>query len=249
MIKAVIIEDDPANRTLNRQLLNEYFPDIEVAGEAGSVTSAVEIIRNIRPDLVLLDIEIIGGSGFQVLQQLKPYRFKVVFITAFDHFAIKAFKFSAVDYILKPVKETEFQQAIRQALQVLDNEDIHHRQNDYLLEYYKKENQLGKIILRTTHALHVVDISEIMYCRSDNVYTEFYLISGEKIIVSKSLKEYVDLLNEYGFFRPHQSYLVNLNQVKKIDKNDGGYVIMRNGKEIPVSSRQRKKILSLLERL
>ncbi|UBM62997.1 LytTR family DNA-binding domain-containing protein [Candidatus Sulfidibacterium hydrothermale] len=248
-IRAVIVDDDPANRKLNRELLEEYFPEVQVVAEADSVDTAVDVLRKHNPDLLLLDIEIKGGSGFQVLQQLKPYRFKVVFITAFDHFAIRAFKFSAVDYILKPVNETEFQQAIQNALQSLMVYSDYQKQNEYLLDYYKKETQQGKIVLRTSDALHVVDFSEIIYCRSDNTYTTFYLLSGEEIVVSKSLKEYVSLLEEYGFFRPHQSYLVNMNYVKKVDKTDGGFVVMKNGKEIPVSLRQKKKIIELLEKL
>jgi two-component system LytT family response regulator len=249
MVRAVIIDDNPGNRALNRRLLNEYFPDISVAAEADSVKTAVAVIKKYKPDLVLLDIEIIGGSGFQVLQQLKPYSFKVVFITAFDNFAIKAIKFSAMDYILKPVNETEFQHAIQNVLKTLYSEENNRKQNDYLLDYYKKETQLGKIVLRTNDALYVVDMSEIIYCRSDNAYTSFFLASGEKILVSKGLREYVDLLEDYGFFRPHQSYLVNLNFVKKVDKADGGFLILKNGKEIPVSSRQKKKIIELLEKL
>jgi two-component system LytT family response regulator len=249
MIKAVIVDDNPGNRALNRRLLNEYFPDVHVVEEADSVKTAVAVIKKSKPDLVLLDIEIIGGSGFQVLQQLKPYTFKVIFITAFDHFAIKAIKFSAMDYILKPVNEVEFQQAVQNAMQAIDSDQNLQKQNDYLLEYYKKETQLGKIILKTSDAIHVVDMSNIIYCRSDNTYTTFYIQPEEVIIVSKSLKEYADLLNDYGFFRPHQSYLVNLNYVNKVDKADGGYVVMKSGKEIPVSSRQKKKLIELLEKL
>lgn len=249
MIKAVIVDDDASNRSLNRRLLNEYFPNVSVAAEADSVKTAVATIKKYKPDLVLLDIEIIGGNGFQVLQQLKPYTFKVIFVTAFDNFAIKAFKFSAVDYILKPVNEVEFQQAIQNVLDLFESGQNLQKQNEYLLDYYKKETQLGKIVLRTADALYVVDIDEIIYCRSDNSYTSFYFNSGEEIIVSKSIKEYVDILSEYGFFRPHQSYLVNLNFVKKVDRGDGGYVVMKNGKEIPVSIRQKKKLIELLGKL
>ena len=251
MIKAVIVDDNPDNRALNRRLLNEYFSDVHVVEEADSVKTAVAVIKKSKPDLVLLDIEIKGGSGFHVLQKLKPYRFKVVFITAFDNFAIKAIKFSAMDYILKPVNETEFQQAIQNVLNALetDKEENTFWQNDYLLDSYKKETQLGKIILRTSEALHVVDINDILYCRSDNSYTSFFLQSGEEIIVSKGLRDYIEMLKDYGFFRPHQSYLVNLNYVMKVDKSDGGFVVMKSGKEIPVSSRQKKKLIELLEKL
>ena len=249
MIKVVIIDDEPENRKINRHLLEEYFPEVEIAGEADSVESGVKVIREKKPDLVLLDIEIKGGTGFHVLQQLKPYSFKVIFITAFNDFAIKAFKFSAMDYLVKPVNEFEFQQAVEKVLESIRKSENNSEQSNYLLEFFKKENQIGKIVLKTADAIHLVEMSEIIYCRSDNAYTSFFLTSGEEIIVSKSLKEYSGLLSDYNFFRPHQSYLVNLKHIKKIDKSDGGFVVLKNGKEIPVSVRQKKKILELFDKL
>jgi two-component system LytT family response regulator len=249
IVKAVIVDDEPGNRKQIRGLLNEYFPQVSVVAEADSVSSAVEVIRHNQPDLVLLDIEIKEGTGFQVLQRLKPYSFKLIFITGFNNFAIKAFKFSAMDYILKPVNEVEFQQAVQNALQSIDSEQSLLKQNDYLVEYFKKETQLGKIILKTNEAIHVIDVSDIIYCRSDNAYTTFYIYPQEEITVSKNLKEYVELLGDYGFFRPHQSYLVNLNYVKMVDKADGGFVVLKNKKEIPVSQRQKKRLIRLLENI
>jgi two-component system LytT family response regulator len=249
MIKVVIVDDEKINRDIIRRLLNDYFPEITVVAEADSVQSAMSEIKKFSPDLVFLDIEIKGGTGFDVLQLLKPYRFKVIFITAFDNFAVKAFKFSAVDYILKPVNDSEFQQSVQNTLKLIKTEGYNEKQNELLLEYYQKKTQQGKIVLRTTEALHIIDIFDIIYCKSDNAYTWFFLTTGEEIIVSKGIKEYVSLLEEYGFFRPHQSYLVNLNYVKKIDKGDGGFIVLKNGKEIPVSSRQKKKIIELFDRL
>lgn len=246
-MKAIIIDDEPAMQEINSRLLTEYFPAINLVGTANSITSATELIRLKKPDLILLDIELKDGSGFQVLQQLKPYTFKVVFITGFNHYAIKAIKFSALDYILKPVNETEFQQAIQRAIDhiYLDTE----QQTNLLLESLRKETQNKKLVLKTSDSIHIVDISDILFCKSDNSYTTFFIHENEKIIVSKSIKEYDELLCEYGFFRPHQSYLVNLNHVKKIDKSDGSFIIMKNKKEIPVSLRQKKNLLQLLEKL
>jgi len=199
--------------------------------------------------LVLLDIELVDGTGFQLLQKLKPYHFKVVFITGFNSYAIKAIKFSALDYILKPVNEIEFQQAIQRAVEQINENIDSSLQTDVLMDSYKKETQSKKIVLKTAESLHIIDISEILFCRSDNSYTTFYLEEDDEIIVSRSIKEYDDLLNEYGFFRPHQSYLVNLNHVKKIDKSDGGFIIMKNKNEIPVSIRQKKNLIRLLDKL
>lgn len=248
-INAVIIDDEVAMQEVNSRLLARYFPEINVMGIASSVKSAVELIQKTNPELVLLDIQIEGGSAFEVLQQLKPYQFKVVFITGFDSFAINAIKFSAIDYILKPVNETEFQEAIQRAVESIQTDTDTQLQTDILMESYRKESQLKKLVLKTIDSLHIVDISDILFCQSDNSYTTFYFVNDDKIVVSKSIKEYNELLTEYGFFRPHQSFLVNLNHVKRIDKTDGGFIIMKNKKEIPISLRQKKKLITLLEQL
>ncbi len=250
MIKAVVIDDDPGIRELNQNLLKEYFGHkIEVVGQADSVDTGINVIRNTKPHLVLLDIDIKGGNGFEILQQLRPYSFKIVFITAFNNFAIKALKFNAIDYIVKPINEVEFQQSIQNAIQLIETCQNTQAQADNLLESFQRKGlPQKKMVLRTAEALHIVNIAEVMYCKSDNSYTTFHLVSGEEIIVSKALREYSDLLGGNGFFRPHQSYLVNLNFVKKVDKSDGGFVIMKNKAEIPLSSRQKKKLIDLLEK-
>jgi two-component system LytT family response regulator len=249
MIKAVIIDDEPEIRELNQALLKENFPAIELVGQADSVKSGIELIKKTQPDLVLLDIELKNGSGFEILQKLRPFKFKTIFVTGFNDYAIKAIKFSAIDYIVKPVNEVEFRQAVQSALDLIESELSTEMQSNNFLDDFKKENQLKKIVLRTSEALHIVDVLDIMYCRSDNSYTTFYLSSNEKIVVSKSLREYDDLLKGYSFIRPHQSYLVNLNHVKKVDKSDGGFIIMKNAAEIPVSIRQKKHLINMLENL
>lgn len=249
MIKAVIIDDEPSMQEINRTLLKEHYPEIKLAGIANSVESGVLLIKEMKPHLVLLDIELGAGTGFQVLQQLKPYSFKVVFISGYDSYALKAIKFSALDYILKPVNETEFQQAIQRAVNEIANQENQQLQNQHLLDTFRNEIHPRKLVLKTADSLHIIDISDIYFCQSDNSYTTFFMGSGEKIVVSKSIKEYEELLSNFNFFRPHQSFLVNLNHVKKIDKSDGGFIIMKNKKEIPVSVRQKKKLISLLEKL
>ena len=249
MIRAIIIDDESAMQEVNSQLLAEYFPNIKQVGTANSITSGINLIQKENPDLVLLDIQLTDGSGFQLLQKLPSYDFKVVFITAFDSYAIKAIKFSAIDYVLKPVNEIEFQQAIQRAVDLIKSKDHTASQVNVLMDSLKKEIQSKKLVLRTSDSIHVVDISDIHFCKSDNSYTTFYFEGGEKILVSKSLKDYEGLLKEYGFFRPHQSYLVNLNHIKKVDKTDHGFIIMKNKKEIPISTRQMKNLINLLDSL
>jgi two-component system LytT family response regulator len=248
MIKAVIIDDDAQMRELNGRLLNDNFPDINIVGEADGVESGIELISLKQPDLVLLDIEIKGGTGFNVLQKVKPYNFKLIFITGFNDFAIKAFKFSAIDYILKPVNEFEFTQAVERALTQISSEDAE-KQYDNFLEHFEKKTQSRKIVLRTAEAMHLVDIANIMYCKSDNSYTTFIMDNANDIIVSRAMKEYAPLLDEFGFVRPHQSFLVNVKFINKIDKSDGGFVILNNGKEIPVSARRKQALFVALEQI
>lgn len=248
MVKAVIIDDEGNVRNLHKQLLCDNFPDIEVVAEADSVADGIQAIKNNDPDIVLLDIEIKGGTGFNVLQKCKPYQFKLVFITAFNEFAIKAIKFSAMDYILKPVNEFEFIQAIENALERIEQQETE-KQLDNFMDHYEKKTQSKKLVLRTSEAMHLVDIADILYCKSDNSYTTFYIKDQKDILVSRGLKEYAELLEGYDFLRPHQSYLVNLHAIKMVDKSDGGFIIMTNGSEVPVSSRRKQMLLSQLEQL
>ena len=248
MVKAVIIDDEKELRDLNRALLTDRFPQIEIVGEAASVGDGVQIIRNTKPDIVLLDIEIIGGTGFDILQQVKPYTFKLVFITAYNHFSIKAIKFSAIDYILKPVNEKEFVEAIESALQLVEKQQLELQIGNFF-DHYEKKTQSKKIVLRTSDSMHIVDVSEIIYCKSDNSYTTFYLINNREVLVSKSIKEYAEMLEEFNFIRPHQSFLVNFNFISKIDKGDGGFIILQSGVEVPISARRKQSLMQILEKL
>jgi two-component system LytT family response regulator len=249
MIKAVIIDDNPEIRATNKKLLAEYFVDIELVGQADSVESGYNLIRETNPHLVLLDIEIIGGTGFQLLQKLKPYTFKVIFITGFNQYAMKAIKFHAIDYILKPVNVTEFQEAVQSTIDLIEKDFSTNEQSDQFLQSFNQNSAPSKILLRTLDAMHLVNISDILYCKNDNNYTTFYLVTGEKIMVSKGIVFYEEILADSGFFRPHQSYLVNLQHVKKVDKTDGGFVILDSAEEIPISSRRKKGLIHLLENL
>lgn len=248
MIKAVIIDDEKNLRDINRQLINDNFKQIEIIGEAGSVDDGIKIIKQNNPDIVLMDIEINGGTAFNILQNVKPYNFKLIFITAYNHFAIKAIKYSAIDYILKPVNEFEFINAIENAINTINNSHTA-KQVDNFFDHFEKKTQSKKIVLRTSDAIHIVDVPDIIYCQSDNSYTTFYLADKKEILVSKPIKEYDELLEGFNFVRPHQSYLVNLNHIKKVDKTDGGFIILNNGREIPVSARRKQVLIQILDKL
>lgn len=247
MIKAVIIDDESCFREMIQMLLEDYFPDVEIAAQAESVDEAVLFIEEHKPDLVFLDIEIKGGTGFHVLQKLKNRDFKLIFITAFNEFAIQAFKFSAIDYILKPINEFEFKAGVERAIQEIEKFE-NSGSLDLLLNNFRN-NTDKKLVLRTSQDLHVVNIGDLVRCVADNAYTTFYLDSGEKIMVSKGIGEYAELLASFGFVRPHQSHLVNLDYIKKLDKTDGGFLILKDKTEIPVSSRQKPLLIEFLKKL
>ncbi len=247
MIKAVIVDDEDCFREMIQFLINDYFPDVKVVAQADNVNDAVLSIEKNEPELVFLDIEIKGGTGFHVLQKLKKLNFKLIFITAFNDFAIQAIKFSAIDYILKPINEFEFKAGVERALWEI-NKEMSSVPVDLLLNNSQNKSD-KKLVLRTTHELHIVNVSEIVRCEADNVYTTFHLESGEKIMVSKGLSEYAEILEPYGFLRPHQSHLINLDFVKKVDKSDGGAIVLKNNSIIPISLRRKQDILSILAKL
>lgn len=247
-MKVVIIEDEILLRETNRTLLTNNFPDMKLVGEAGTVADSIELIQTIQPDLVLMDIELADGNCFQILQACKPYTFKVIFITAYNQYAIKAIKFSAIDYILKPVNEYEFCNAINKAITQNKNDESLLQTRHFEDQYTSKETP-HKIMLRTVESLHLIDICDIQYCKSDNSYTAFHINNQKPILISKGIKEYAELLAECGFVRPHQSYLVNTVNIARIDKTDGGYIILNDGTEIPISKRLKQSVLDELDKI
>jgi len=247
MVRVVIIDDEKSSRETIKFLLADYFPEVTVSAEAESVDDAVKIIEEQNPELVFLDIEIKGGTGLHVLQRLKKRDFKLIFITAFNDFAIKAIKFSAIDYILKPINEFEFKNGVERA--IFEIGKINNSSQTDTLFANQESTKERKLVLRTSQEIHIVNISEIVHCVSDNAYTTFRLNTGEKIVVSKGIGEYADLLAGFGFLRPHQSHLVNINYIKKLDKSDGGFLILKDKTQIPVSSRQKQQLIDLLNKL
>ncbi len=247
MIKAVIVDDEACFREMIEVLLKDYFPNIHVVAQTESVQQSVQAIEQHQPDLVFLDIEIRCGTGFHVLQQLKTRNFKLIFITAYNEFAIQAIKFSAIDYILKPINEFEFKAGVERAVQEIERNEKQSPLETLFINHQEKQNK--KLVLRTMQDIHVVNIDEIIRCEADNAYTTFFLTSGEKILVSKGICNFIELLSCYGFVTPHQSHLVNLNYIKKLDKSDGGFLILKDNVEIPVSVRRKQPILELLNKL
>jgi len=206
MIKAIIVEDEKRSRETLAGLLKLYCKNVSVIAEAEGMKSGIEIINIHKPDLVFLDIQMPGGSGFNLLESFEEINFDVIFTTAYDQFAIKAIKFSALDYLLKPIFPDDLVKAVKKAEE--KRNVSHARQSvDVLLENIKKpESEPPKIVLSTSERIDVVSVKDIIRCESDNYYTVFYFTDGTKLMISKTLKENEELLSEYNFIRPHKSH-------------------------------------------
>ena len=248
MLRTLIIDDEAHIRDTLISLLKDYCPQVKIVGEANSVASGITAIRNKFPDLILLDIKMDDGSGFDLLQQIDPIKFKIIFVTAYEKHAIEAFKFSAVDYLLKPVNPEKLAEAVQRAEKVVQKTFL--KQLDALSENINPANtQNKKIVIKTSDNIYLLNTREIIHCESDDCYTIIKSVNEEKIVVSKVLKEYDELLSNHGFFRVHRSHLVNLQHIKRFEKQEGGSVVMSNNQKIPVSSRARERLLELFERI
>jgi two-component system, LytTR family, response regulator len=244
MARALIIDDEPKNVRILRNLLEEFCPDISVVGEAGDVQSALTAIRHHKPDVVFLDIEMPYGNAFDLLDKLVPIDFEVIFITAFDTYTLKAFKYSALDYLLKPVDIEELRAAVKRATDKVAGKNINHQLANLLGNL--KNNQLGlqKIALPSTDGMVFVNMDDIVRFEAHGSYTEVHCVGREKIVVSKNIKEYEELLPPSIFCRIHNSHIISLNRIRKYHRGRGGYVVMDDGTSIEVASRRRDEFLA-----
>ena len=240
MIRTVVIEDEEHSRKMLMAMLHEHCQAIHVVADADSVRTGLTAITEQRPELVFLDIELQSETSFEILERLPEINFELIFTTAFDHYALKAIKFCAIDYLLKPIDLNELQIAVAKAEKRVNREYLN-KNLEVLLNNIKSGSQSNhRIALSTLEGLLFVNVSEIIYCESSGPYTHFIFKQADKIITSKHLKEYEDLLSGYNFFRIHKSYLVNLQEIKKYIRGEGGHLIMSNGDSLNVS-KQRKE--------
>lgn len=242
MLKTVVIDDELNGRNIVKSFLEKYCEGVNVIGEADGVESGVECIIEKNPDLVFLDIQMQDGTGFDLLEKLPKRNFKLVFVTSFDHYAIKAFKFSAVDYILKPVDPDQLVEAVEKVKAMAPADNVESK-IDVLISNI---NSLEKIALPSMDGIRFIKINEIIRCESDNNYTLFYLTSKEKILVSKTLKDYEILLSGSKFYRVHKSHLVNLKFISKYIPGEGGYLILEDGSHVDVSRRKKEGLMQIL---
>ncbi len=241
MIKTVIIDDDPGSRKAIFNILTNYCKEVAVAGEAGDVASGYKIIKRLRPDAVFLDIEMPDGNGFDLLELFDTVDFHVIFITAHNQYAIKAFEYSAIDYILKPVDPEKLLKAIKK----LKNLSPKKNQSDERVRILlNNKNNVSKIALPTRNGYRFVKVKDIVRCEAENNYTHFYLQTNEKILVTRTLKDYENILQDNFFVRVHQSHLINVDYVEQYIKGDGGTAIMSDGSEVEISRRKKELFLS-----
>lgn len=244
MIKALIIDDLEQARTTLKKDLSTYAKDVEIIGEAEGVVSGAKLLRTVQPDVLFLDIQMQDGSGFDLLDILPEINFKIIFITASDAHAIKAFRYAAIDYLVKPVDPDELKSALERYRENHLNEDAKYKLLSDSLKNVEKPAK--RLALHAQDKINIVNIDEIVRCESHINYTTFFFVDGTRIVVTRTLKEFDDLLSDQGFYRVHQSHLVNMNYIREFIKGDGGYLLMTDKSEVPVSVRKRPVVLKMI---
>jgi len=238
VLKSILVDDEVSSRRSLHKVIEDHCPDLVVVGEADSVESGRATILRLQPDLVFLDVEMKDGTGFDLLDSLEKITFGLIFVTAFEKYAIRAFHFSALDYLLKPVGKDDLRSAVDK-LQLTNRED-YDRMIELLLQNRFRPT---RIALPVFDGYRFIDIDRISYCVADGNYTKFCLEGGENILVTRTLKEYDGLLDLSGFYRIHHSYLVNLQKITRYKKGDGGTVVMSDGIELEVARRRKEGFL------
>ncbi|MDN3676437.1 LytTR family DNA-binding domain-containing protein [Flavobacterium paronense] len=246
-MKILVIDNETNIRESVVQLIKNFCPFPTILFEANGVASGLKSIEEVNPDILFLDVELDDGTGMDLLSSLTEINFHLVFITAHNKYAIDAFRFSAIDFLLKPISVDELIETFEKISKQVKNEVLHEQlqiMQDSLDKITYKDK---KIVLKDSNSFYFIDVKDIIRCESDGQYTEFFIENNKKIIISKSLKEYEEMLEPYGFIRPHHSHIINSNKILRFDKSEGGILVMQNNDEIPVSHRKKSQILQILD--
>lgn len=249
LLRCVIVEDEIQPLKNLTTMLPLTGKNVQIEGIAKTVTEATKLIDSTSPDLVFLDINLPDGTGFDVLNQVKFRQFRLVITTAFEEYALKAIKYSALDYLVKPFSPEDLILALKKAERNLYDDTQNIRINSLIDNVNNLADSVKKVVLKTADSIYLTNTADIIRCEADGPYTMFYLAAGKRIMVSKPLKEYDQMFEDQGFFRCHQSHLINFKQIDRYDKTDGGMLILKNGDKIPVSTRKKDQLLSLFDRL
>jgi two-component system LytT family response regulator len=250
-LTVLLIDDEANSRQALRNLLTSLCPEVQILGEAKNADMGMELIHLLKPQAIFLDIQMPGKTGFEMLAALPQINFDIIFTTAYHDYAVKAFRFSAIDYLLKPIDPDDLVDAVARV--TTKQKPASAGQVDLLKQLWQQMNtgkagQTGnqKLALATQEGIHLIEVKDIIWCESLGSYTKFYLVNGEKLITSKLIKEYEEILTDYHFFRVHQSYLINLQHIKKYVRGDGGQAWMSDGAEIEVARRRKDEFLAML---
>ncbi|MDA3952731.1 MAG: LytTR family DNA-binding domain-containing protein [Bacteroidales bacterium] len=249
MTKVVIVEDEKHIQESIREIISEHCKNVIISGIANNIETAKTLLNETNPDLVLLDINLPDGTSFELLEQLNQINFKIIFITAFEEYALRAIKLSAIDYLVKPIDPIELINTVNKAVELIDESSNEINLKALLSNIDTLTNSTKKIVLKTAESIFLINIPDIIRCESNGAYTTFYINDDKKIMISKTIKDYEELLDNNGFMRVHKSHIVNLKFIDRYKKADGGSLILKNKSEVPVSFRKKEKLIKLLESL
>ncbi len=247
MIKAIVIDDEAKARRIIDALLKEYCPEVEVVAIAEDVPSGVIAINQHKPDVLFLDVEMPGYTGFQLLDFFKEVDFEIVFTTAHSDYALQAFRVSAIDFLLKPIQISELIAAVEK---VKAKRDSQSRERLSVLKENFKDNAIRKLALPVSDGLVFVEVEDISHLEADGAYTHFHFSNGKKVIVSKKIKEFEEALSsQNSFYRTHRSFIINLKKMKQYVKQEGGYILLENNVQIPLARERKEEFVSVIERI
>lgn len=249
-IQAILVDDEFQSRNLLSRLLTHVADDIEVVGQAASVEEAYRLIREVKPGLVFLDVMLLDATGFDLIKRFDQIDFEIIFTTAHNEYAIKAFRYNAIDYLLKPIDPDELADAIQKARARWNAKEFTSREHlENLYQAVRNPNNLNKkIAIPTSDGFILQPLEEIIYCQAEGNYTQFFLSGQKRLLSSYTLKQYDAMLSDFNFFRAHKSYLINIDHVYQYKKGEGGTVIMSNGAEIEISRRNKEAFMHLFKK-
>jgi len=246
-MRIAIIDNEAPVRMALEKMITQYCTGVDAIYQANGVRTGVELITSKLPDLIFLDMEMDDGTGVDLLKQLGEYNFQLIFITAHEKYAMNAIKMSAIDFLLKPIVVDDLEIAYAKAVKNIRNKDLQNQIQVLRDSLTSLKSNEEKIVLRDSECIHFVRLNDIVYCEADGSYTIFHLFNKDKIVISKLLKEYEELLESKGFFRTHKSFIASISKIVRFDKSDGGMLIMENGMEVPVSQRKKEAVMGILK--